>query len=49
MVFGDWKDELVVVISCEINRLDNAKLVSNATRIRYKRNSLCWLPRSTSK
>ena len=41
MVFGDWKDELVVVISCGINRLDSAKLVSNVTRIRDKRNLLC--------
>ena len=40
MVFGDWKDELVVVIGCGMNCLDVAKLVSNVTRIRDKRNSL---------
>ena len=41
MAFGGWKDELVVVISCGMNRQDSAKLVSNVTRIRDKRNSLC--------
>ena len=41
MVFGDWKDEFVVVKGCGMNRLDSAKLVSNVTRIRDKRNSLC--------
>jgi len=31
-----------------MSRLDSTKLVSNATRIWDKRNSLCQLPRSPS-
>ena len=41
MAFGGRKGELVAVIGCGTNRLDNAKQVSNVTRIRDKRNSLC--------
>ena len=40
MVFGDWKDEFVAVKGYGVNRLDSAKLISNVTRIRDKRNSL---------
>ena len=36
MAFGGRKGELVVVIGCEMNRLDGAKLVSNVMRIRDK-------------
>ncbi|RKW59504.1 MAG: hydantoin racemase [Prevotella sp.] len=36
MVFGGRKDELLAVRGCGMNRLDNAKQVSNVTRIRDK-------------
>ncbi|KDR51440.1 hypothetical protein HMPREF1991_02529 [Hoylesella loescheii DSM 19665 = JCM 12249 = ATCC 15930] len=41
MVFGGRVGESLVVIGCGKNRLDNAKQVSNVTRIRDKRSSLC--------
>ena len=36
MALGARKGELVAVIDCGITRLDDAKLVSNVTRIRDK-------------
>ena len=36
MVLGGWKGELVAVIGCGMNRLDNAKPVSNVMSIRDK-------------
>ena len=36
MVLGGRKGELVVVIGCGMNRLDNAKPVSNVMNIRDK-------------
>ena len=41
MAFGGRKGEWVVVIDCGMSHLDGAKLVSNATRIWDKSNSLC--------
>ena len=41
MAFEGRKDELLAVIGCGMNRLDRAKLVSNATRTWDKRNALC--------
>ena len=41
MAFGGRKGEKVVVIGCGTKYLDSAKLVSNVTRIRDKRNFLC--------
>ena len=48
MVFWGRKGELLVVIGYGINSLDDAKQVSNVTRMRDKRNSLCQLPGNTS-
>jgi len=36
VALGGWKGELVVVIGCGMNRLDNAKPVSNVMSIRDK-------------
>ena len=36
MALGGWKGELVAVIGCGMNRLDNAKPVSNVMSIRDK-------------
>ena len=40
MAFEGRKGELLAVIDFGMNRLDRAKLVSNATRIRVKKNLL---------
>ena len=48
MAFGGRKGELLVVIGYGMNSLAGAKQVSNVTRMRDKRNSLCQLPGNTS-
>ena len=46
MTFGGRKGEQLLVIGYGMNGLDSVKLVSNVTRVRDKKNSLCQLPRS---